>query len=477
MLELALFLLGLAIGGAVATVLWFRGAARTQAAVAEARSASGAEIASLHARLDEQAGSRDTVERALSAERGTRTELERQVARLETQLAGEREQIEGQRRMLAESQEKLVHVFRSIGSEELSKAQTQLIDTAKREMANQRALSAEELERRRQAIDGSLQPVRELLEKQAIAIAELENKRVAAYASIDTRIEGMISATEAIRSEAGKLSTALRRSDARGRWGEVALRNLVEMAGMTEHVDFETQVHVQGEGAAQRPDLVVRLPGGGSVVVDSKVPLEHYLAALEQPEQRTALLAEHAKALKGHVDALASKAYWNQFDRTPSYVVMFVPIEPALSAALESRRELQEYALRSRVILASSGIFLGLLQTVSLFWRQEQIAENAKRISTVGAELYDRLAKFVQHLEKVGTSLSTAGRSYNDAIGSLESRVLPSARQLRELKATTKDEIATPVAPAIEIRAVVAAELLAGPAPQPAAPQLPEATS
>lgn len=459
MLEFALFLLGAALGGVAALLIAWRAAARVQAARGEAATA----IATLEARLGEQAAGRETAERALAVERAARGESERQVARLETQREAERAQVEAQRQMLAEAQDRLVHVFRSIGAEELSKTQRQLIEAAKREMESQRELTNADAERRREAIDGTLKPVRELLERQQQAIAELESRRTAAYASIDTRIEGMIAATEAIRSEAGKLSTALRRGDSRGRWGEVALRNLVEMAGMTEHVDFETQVHVQSEsGGAQRPDLVVRLPGGGAVVVDSKVPLEHYLNALEQqPEHRAALMAEHAKALKGHIDALASKAYWNQFDRAPSYVIMFVPVEPALSAALESRRDLQEYALRSRVILASSGIFLGLLQTMSLFWRQEQVAENARHISETGTELYERLATFTGHLEKVGKQLTGAGKAYNDAIGSLESRVLPSARQLRALKATTKDAIETPPVATIEIRPIVAGELRA----------------
>ncbi|MDZ4830314.1 MAG: DNA recombination protein RmuC [Phycisphaerae bacterium] len=441
MIDVMSLVLGLFAGAIVAGVVaWL---------VAKAKAAS--QIASIdalrhavEARLDEQITARTGVDEALAIERAARSTAEQAVARHQAEAAAERRNLEEQRRLLDDARAQLTNVFRAVGSEELSRVQKELVERSSSQHAEQQKLAAVELEQRRQLIDASLKPIEQLLVQQRTAIGELEQRRVAAYASIETQIKGMLSATDAIRLEAGKLSTAMKRSDARGRWGEVALKNLVEMAGMTEHVDFETQVHVTGSDGAQRPDLVVRLPGGGSVVVDAKVPLEHYLAAQEADADVSARMIDHATAVRRHVDALSAKAYWNQFERTPSYVVMFMPVESALAAAFVARPDLQEYALRSRVILASSGIFLALLQTVSLFWRQEQLALNARQISEAGATLYERISVFAGHLNKVGDALGNLNKHYNSAIGSYESRVVPSTRVLRELKVTTAAELTTP---------------------------------
>lgn len=403
-----------------------------------------ARAAAAEARLDELATARDAAMEELERERTARSTAEREGARTAEALAAERRNLAEQRTQFEESRQRLVETFRAVGGEELAKTQRSLFEQQRAQQEEQRRLAEAELEQRRIAIEASVKPVRELLERQQQALGELERNRTAAYAGLQEQIRGMIGASESIRLEAGKLSSALRRSDARGRWGEVALRNLVEMAGMTEHVDFETQVHVAHGDSVQRPDMVVRLPGGGSVVVDAKVPLEHFLAADEPDADRSVRLAEHATALRRHVDALSKKAYWNQFEHAPSYVVLFVPVESALAAALGSDPSLQEYALRSRVIVASSGIFLGLLQTVALFWRQERLAENAKRISEAGSELYDRLAKFAGHLSNVGDALEKSLKHYNSAVGSFESRVLPATRALRELHATAEAPVESP---------------------------------
>jgi DNA recombination protein RmuC len=419
-----------------------------------------AELAGSRARLDELATARDEANASLERERVARGMIERDATRLEEALAAERRNLVEQRMQFEDARRQLVDAFRSVGSDELARLQRSLLEQAKVQQEEQRRLAEAELEQRRIAIEASVKPVRELLEKQQQALGELERSRVGAYAALQEQIRSMLGASESIRLEAGKLSAALRRSDARGRWGEVALRNLVEMAGMTEHVDYEMQVHVSGGDAIQRPDLVVRLPGGGSVVVDAKVPLEHFLAAEEPNADRAARLAEHASALRRHVDALSRKAYWQQFERSPSYVVLFVPVESALAAALAADPSLQEHALRSRVIVASSGIFLGLLQTVALFWRQERLAENARRIGEAGTELYGRLAVFAGHLTKLGDDLEKALRNYNKAIGSFESRVLPATRTLRELHAANDDPVDPPPMREGTARPIGAAELL-----------------
>lgn len=451
---------GCVLGGVVAWLLASaRSAARTSLLLQETLRSAEAKAVEANARLDEIATARDELAAQLVSERTARQTAESAVARLETRVEADGRNLAEQKLQFEQARSQLEHVFRSIGVDALRSTQEQFLEAAKATLAGQRDVAAGELEAKRQAIDASLKPVRELLERQQQAIAELERSRVGAYSAIEQQIKGLLAAAEAMRSETGKLSTALRRSDARGRWGEVALRNLVEMAGMTEHVDFEMQVQVRAGDAAQRPDLVVRLPGGGSIVVDAKAPLEHYLAALERPDEREALFAEHANAVKRHVDALGTKRYFEQFPKSPAYVVMFVPVESALSAALGARPDLQEYALRNRVVLASSGIFLGLLQTIGLFWRQEQLAENAEEIRKAGETLYDRLATFAEHFAGVGKALGGAAKSYNSAIASLESRVLPAARTLRELKATTKDAIPSPNLVEVELRDVQSAEL------------------
>ncbi len=449
-------ILGAAIGAVVA---WLAATVRAAGRGSEAIRVAQTRAAEAGARLDEVTCARDEVVASIAEERSARQVAESGVARLQAELEGERRNLLEQRKQFEDARAQLTHEFRSIGAEALQQTQKQFIESATQTLAGQQRVASAELEQRRQAIDASLKPMRELLERQQQSIGELEQRRVAAYSSLETQIKGMLTATDAIRTEAGKLTNALQRSDARGRWGEVALRNLVEMAGMHEHVDFETQVHVKGVDANFRPDMVVRLPGGGCVVVDAKVPLDAYLRALEATSDRDGLMREHANAVKGHVDALSAKQYWDQFAHTPSYVVMFVPVESALAAALGARPELQEYALRSKVILASSGIFLGLLQTVSLFWRQERLAENARAISDAGADLYDRLAVFAGHMTKLGEAVANTTKHFNSAIGSMESRVLPAARTMRELHATTKGAIEAPPLIDVEPRRIGSEEL------------------
>ena len=271
-------------------------------------------------------------------------------------------------------------------------------------------------------------PFKELLHKTQLSVAELESKRVKAYAELGT-------VTQKIVEETSKLETALRRPDHRGRWGEVGLRNVVEFADMTENCDFEEQVVTTGEQNF-RPDMVVKMPGGGRIVVDSKLPLEHYLNAIEEPDKAGEHLDKHAKALELHVNSLASKAYWEQFDKSPSFVVMFVNVESALVAALERNPELHNKALSKKVLLTSPATLIALLQAAAFGWRQDSMAKNAEDIARAGQELYNRLEKFRDHLAKVGSRLHQATESYNNAVGSFTSRLEPGAKRLSELHST-----------------------------------------
>ena len=284
-------------------------------------------------------------------------------------------------------------------------------------------------------------PFKELLSKTQQSVQDLETKRVKAYAELE-------GATRQIIEETTKLETALRRPDHRGRWGEVGLRNAVEFAGMTDQCDFDEQVVTSGEQSL-RPDMVVNMPGGGHIVVDSKLPLEHYLNALEHPKEAASHLDKHAKALETHVNALASKAYWEQFDKTPTFVVMFVNVESALVAALERSPELHNRALAKKVLLTSPATLVALLQAAAFGWRQDSMAKNAEEIAKAGQELYDRLAKFQIHLAKVGNRLHQATESYNSAVGSFTTRLEPGAKRLSELHSTGGKEL--PVTEPVDI--------------------------
>jgi DNA recombination protein RmuC len=280
-----------------------------------------------------------------------------------------------------------------------------------------------------------LTPLREAIHRYERRVVEVENDRVDAYAELRTEIRQMQSLSSALSSSTSQLVAALRAPQVRGRWGEHQLRRIVEAAGMLEHCDFTEQVSATTDAGGIRPDLLVRLAGGRHVVVDAKAPLEAYLTAMEArvDRDRDAQLDLHAKHLRGHVEALAAKGYWAGFESTPEFVVLFVPADPFLDAALQRDPMLLEHAFQRNVVLATPATLVALLRTVAFAWRQEALTRNATQIHTIGRELYTRLATMGSHLTKLGSSLTGAVGAYNRAVGSLESRVLVSARKFAEL--------------------------------------------
>ena len=256
-----------------------------------------------------------------------------------------------------------------------------------------------------------------------------------AYAQLRTEVRTMSGVADGLRTETSQLVAALRAPQVRGRWGEHQLRRIVEAAGMLEHCDFTEQATAQTDAGRIRPDLLVRLSGGRHVVVDAKAPFEAYLAAMEDRDERARAehLTAHAKALRAHVDALSAKAYWEGFSSTPEFVVLFMPADPFLDAALQHDPSLLEHAFRHDVVLATPATLVALLRTIAYAWRQEALAANALHVHTLGRELYNRIATIGDHMTKLGTSLQGAVGAYNRAVGSLESRVLVSARKLADL--------------------------------------------
>ena len=311
------------------------------------------------------------------------------------------------------------------------------------------------------ATQQAVAPVRESLDRFDARLRELESSRIEWHTQLREQIESVRTTGESLRRETSSLSTALRRPQVRGRWGEMHLRRAVELAGLVDRCDFSEQVTVRDGETTQRPDLLVHLAGGRTVVVDSKVPLDAFLDATtaDGEDARQAYLVRHARQLRGHIDALSAKAYWRRFDSAPEFVVLFIPGEAFLSQALETEPQLLEYAGARQVVLATPTTLIALLRTVALAWREESVAEGAREVAALGREVYDRLGTLGGHVDKLGRSLSSAVDSYNSAVASLESRVLVSARKMRDLD-VTDTILASPQSVEASIRPLAAPELL-----------------
>ena len=349
-------------------------------------------------------------------------------------------------RALAESEARLRASMQQFASAALRDNADVFLKLAREAFGREQATIAGTWREREQAFQALVDPIRSALEKTESQVAAMERERREAFTSLRTQIEMLAQGHSALQRETGNLVTALRRPEVRGRWGELTLRRVVELAGMSEHCDFTEQPTAGTGGAMLRPDLVVSLPEGRRLVVDAKTPLEGYLDAIDAPteELRARALARHAQQVEARVRELASKAYWTQFQPSPEFVVLFLPGDQFLSTALAERPELLEHALASGVILATPSTLIALLKAVAYGWRQAAVAENAAVIRDLGQELHKRLSSFVAHLARAGRSLGAAVDAYNSALGSLERQVLPGARRFTELGAATGEPILSP---------------------------------
>jgi DNA recombination protein RmuC len=326
-----------------------------------------------------------------------------------------------------------------------------------------RALSYEATAQSQEAVARAVGPLHETLRRYELRVTELERDRVDAYSELREQVRSMGAVSGELRTETKQLVAALRAPQVRGRWGEHQLRRIVEAAGLLEHCDFAEQVTAATDDQGVRPDLVVRLHGGRLVVVDAKAPFDAYLSAMEARDEHTrdAHLDRHAKHLRGHVEALAAKAYWTAFESTPDFVVLFVPADPFLDAALQRDPTLMEHAFTRNVVLATPATLIALLRTVAFSWRQEALAQNAVAVHSLARELYGRLSTLGDHVGKLGGALGTAVTAYNKAVGSLESRVLVSARKLAEM-GVSDDELPAPAQVELTPRQPQAPELFDG---------------
>ena len=338
---------------------------------------------------------------------------------------------------------RLTQAFAELGNQSLKSNSDSFLKLAEQHLGVQNERAKRELGDREKAVEALVKPIRDALEESKKQISELEKSRSEAYGGIRAQLEAMNVSQKSLRQETQNLVNALRRPEVRGRWGEITLRRLVELAGMVEHCDFQEQVHTVTEGQIIRPDMIVRMPDRRELVVDVKTPLDAYLEAAEAPDdaQRKLGLERHAKNVRAHIRMLASKAYWDQFDESPEFVILFIPGDQFLSAALNEEPDLIEYALSKHIILATPTSLVALLKAVAYGWRQLALADNAQEIRVLAEDLYGRLATFVGHMNRMGRQLASSVETYNKAVGSLERSVLPGARKFTELGVHKKKEI------------------------------------
>ena len=371
--------------------------------------------------------------RRLGADGARAVELDRELVRLEAQLDHERSLATERLKTFSEAEQRLSQTFKALSSEALQAGMTQLSELARTQLQTAQVEATGELEKRRQAVEQLVAPLTEQLGRVDVQLTRLDQERRESRGRLEAQLRTLTETGEKLRTETGALVTALRKPNTRGQWGQMQLRNVVELAGMVMHCDFVEQSALAGEDGL-RPDVVVRMPGGKHVMIDAKAPLQGVLDAYEarDEEERQGYLRDHARLLRKHVRALADKAYWDQLDSAPDFVVMFLPGEHLYGAALEADPTLIEEAMCRRVLIATPTTLLALLRAVAYGWQQERVAESAQEISDLGRELHTRLVKLSSLLARLGSRLNSTVRAYNEAVGSYEARVLPGARRFAE---------------------------------------------
>ena len=374
------------------------------------------------------------------------TRLREDNARLASQLEAQQAAFEEKARTLEDVRNQFETTFKSLAGDVLKSNSSEFLKLAETSFKTLQTRASGELEKREKAVESLVKPIRETLDKTDQHIRKMDKERHEAFGSLTQHLEFMAKAQEQLQGETRNLVKALRRPEVRGQWGELTLKRLAELAGMVEHCDFETQQSVDTEQGKQRPDMVVRMPGGREIIVDAKAPMDGYLGAVEAKDdsERNMELQRHARNVRDRVRELSSKRYWQQFPQSPDFVVLFIPGDQFLSSALEVDPKLLEDAMTDKVVLATPSSLVALLRAVAYGWRQEALAENAEHIRTVGEELYERLTTFAEHLGKLGSSLNRSVESYNKAVGSFDSRVLPGARKFNEMGIQGKKDLPEP---------------------------------
>lgn len=393
------------------------------------------------ATLEERSSRVYALETQLSQSTQEIMNLKAKVIEISAALDHERRQAQEKIALLEEAQIKLTNTFKALSADALSANNQSFLDLAKSTLEKFQESAKTDLTHRQKAIGELLTPVQQALSKVDIKLVDLEKERVGAYQVLRNQVAELVNSQKALRQETSNLVKALRTPSVRGQWGEMQLKRVVEMAGMVAYCDFIEQVSMDSENGRLRPDMVVNLPGDKKIIVDAKAPLSAYLEALEaqDEETRSEKLIEHARQVRTHIKALSQRAYWDQFESTPEFVILFLPGETFFSAALEKDPTLIEVGVREKVILATPTTLIALLRSVSYGWRQESIAKNAKAISELGRELYKRVSDLGNHMTRMGRHLGQVVDSYNQTVGTLERRVLVSARKFKTLDNSNED--------------------------------------
>ncbi len=417
-MDILLLIVGLLVGAALG---WF---------IAQSRSAALAERARL-------------LTTDLDIARAKLAELSALNSQLSASLAAERASAAERIAALTDAHERLTNSFKALSADALRSNNQSFLELARETFGKLHQQSADDLGKRQQAIDSLVKPLKESLEKVDAKIGEIEKARAGAYGQLSEQLKSLTTTQGQLQAEAAKLSTALSSTRTAGTWGEQQLRRVIELSGMTSYCDFVVQTAAT---SGDRPDVVVRLPGNQQIVIDAKAPNEAYREAANASDEklRAEKLAEHATKVRSHIDALGGKDYWAQFQPSPEFVVLFLPGDQFLSAALQADSTLFDRAIAKKVVLATPATLIALLKVVSYGWRQEDVSRNAQVIADLGRALYDRIAGFADNLDKVGRGLETASKAYNSAVGSFEQTLLPGARKFSELGAKGVKELVEP---------------------------------
>lgn len=367
-------------------------------------------------------------------------------ARIAAELAHRERDLPERLALIGQMQQQLRDTFDALAANALTASTRQFLELADQKIASVHRTAAADLGQRQQALDALIAPIRDTLAQVSATLADTDRRHVHDAASLRATLEAVGQTQQLLQHETQALVRALRSPGVRGRWGEIQLRRVVELAGMLEYCDFEQQPTALSDNGRLRPDLIVRLPGGHTIVVDAKTPLEAFLDAQRATtdDERARKVADHVRQVRDHVVKLGAKGYWEQFPSSPDFVILFLPAEAILVAALEHDAHLVDYAVRQRVMIASPLTLIALLRTAALGWRQERLTINAEEISRLGRELYDRARAFTDRFETLGSRIDATVRAYNDAVGTYDARVMVSMRRFRELGAATGDAIDDP---------------------------------
>ena len=362
---------------------------------------------------------------------------------LNRQISSLQARVEAQANSLEEVRKAMVDTFKSAASDALTQNNKQFLDLAKSQLETHVKEAEGNLDERKSAIAEMLKPVKESIDSYKKRIEELEKGSEKTFGQVTEMLSNIQVTNASLQKETGALVNALRNPRVRGRWGEIGLKRVVEFSGLSAHCDFFEQVFTEGEDSVLKPDMIINLPGNSHVVVDSKLPLDAYLSALETDDEtsRNLLFAKHAKDLRDHVNRLSKKQYWSQFPNTPDFVVLYMEVESALNVALMTDKTLLQDAMNNKIIIATPTTLIVILKSVAMSWQQHTITTNAIEIMEAANDFYCRVGVFAEHLDKVGGGLKSALKGYNDAVGSWESRVLPAGRKLEQLKGTDSKNV------------------------------------